>query len=107
VDRLGRIDMLLKMLETEPEDIFVNYTLGLEYVAELDLERGQSQFNKVLALDPGYVPAYYQLGKLFESQLKNAEALDYFKKGLKKAVEQDKHKTAGEFREAISNLEED
>jgi len=106
MDRLNRIDMLLAMLEKEPDDIFLNYALGTEYVGELDVIQAEFQFKKVLQMEPNYIAAYYQLGKLFESQLKNADALHFFKLGLEKAKEAKNNKAVNEFGEAIFMLEE-
>jgi len=105
MERLSRIDMLLRLLEHEPNDLFLNYALGLEYVAELSLADGERQFKHVLTIETNYIPAYYQLGKLFESQVKNAEALQFFKEGLQKAREQKNNKAINEFEEAIFMLE--
>lgn len=98
--------MLLAMLEKEPDDIFLNYALGTEYVGELDVIQAEFQFKKVLQMEPSYIAAYYQLGKLFESQLKNADALHFFKLGLEKAKEAKNNKAVNEFGEAIFMLEE-
>ena len=106
MDRLNRIDMLLAMLEKEPDDIFLNYALGTEYVGELDVVQAEFQFKKVLQMEPNYIAAYYQLGKLFESQLKNTEALHFFKLGLEKAKVAKNNKAINEFGEAIFMLEE-
>ena len=106
MDRLRRIEMVNKLLEKEPDDIFLNYSLGLEYVAELNLPEAEKLFKKVLALDNNYIAAYYQLGKLYESQTKNAEALIYFKEGLTKAKELKNNKAINEFGEAVFMLED-
>lgn len=106
MERLNRIDMLLEMLAKEPSDIFLNYALGLEYIGELDLEQAEFQFKKVLELCPDYIAAYYQLGKLFESQLKNTEALQYYKLGLENAKAQKNNKAINEFSEAVFMLED-
>ena len=106
MERLSRIDMIIEMLKNEPNDLFLNYTLGLEYVAELSVLDAESQFKKTLEIDINYIPAYYQLGKLFESQLKNQEALHYFKLGLEQAKEQKNNKAINEFGEAVFMLED-
>ena len=106
MDRLSRIDMLIKLLEKEPEDIFLNYVLGIELVAEIDLSGAETQFKKVIAIENNYIPAYYQLGKLFESQLKKDEALRFYQQGLVFAKEKKDHKTVNEFEEAIFLLED-
>lgn len=106
MDRLSRIDMLIELLRKEPDDIFLNYALGIEYIAELSIGDAESKFKRVLELDPNYIPAFYQLGKLYESQLKNEEALSFFKTGLQKATEQKNNKAVNEFNEAIFMLED-
>lgn len=98
--------MLLRLLEHEPNDLFLNYALGLEYVAELNLADAERQLKHVLTLDINYIPAYYQLGKLFESQTKNTEAILFFKEGLEKAKDQKNNKAINEFGEAIFMLED-
>lgn len=106
MDRLSRIDMLINLLSKEPDDVFLNYALGIEYLAELSLDQAEKQFKKSLALDSNYIAAYYQLGKLFESQSKNNEALQFFREGLNKAIEQKNNKAVNEFNEAIFMLED-
>ncbi len=106
MERLNRIDMLLAMLEKEPEDVFLNYALGIEYVGELDVEHAEIQFKKVLRMQPDYIAAYYQLGKLFESVLKNTEALEFYRTGLEKAKAAKNNKAINEFGEAIFMLED-
>lgn len=106
MERLSRIDMIIEMLRDEPDDLFLNYTLGLEYVAELSLNDAEFQFKKSLVLNENYIAAYYQLGKLFESQLKNTQALHYFKLGLEQAKQQKNNKAINEFGEAVFMLED-
>lgn len=106
MDRLSRLDMLIDLLSKEPNDVFLTYALGIEYLAELDLSDAEEYFKKTLALNADYIPAYYQLGKLYESQVKNAEALQFFKEGLTKAMSQKNSKAINEFNEAIFMLED-
>jgi Tfp pilus assembly protein PilF len=106
LERSGRIKSLLNLLAQEPADLFLNYALGLEYVAENDLPAAELQLKKVLQLDETYIAAYYQLGKLFEAQLKNNDALSFYNIGLEKARIQKNNKAINEFGEAIFMLEE-
>jgi len=106
LERTDRIHTLLDLLEKEPADLFLNYALGLEYVAQSDFIAAESQLKKVIALDENYIAAYYQLGKLFESQLKNPEAIGYYTTGLEKAKVKKDHKAINEFGEAIFMLED-
>ncbi len=95
------------MLEKEPEDLFLNFALGLEYANDTDtLLLAEQQYKRVLSYNDTYIAAYYQLGKLYESTLKKAEALDSYLIGLKKAKEQKNNKAVNEFSEAIYLLED-
>ena len=105
--RLGRIEMLEKMLETEPQDLFLNYALGLELVNDIStVADAESQFRIVLDLDPNYIPAYYQLGKLFESLMRNPEAKEFYERGLDVARRKSDTKSVNEFEEALFLLDE-
>jgi tetratricopeptide (TPR) repeat protein len=107
MERLGRIDMLMSMLEKEPDDVFLNYALGLEYANDLSTAaNAESQFKIVLGLDRNYLAAYYQLGKLFEALLRIPEAAEQFKCGLEKARESKDNKAINEFEEALFMLED-
>ncbi|MES2681350.1 MAG: hypothetical protein V4635_15755 [Bacteroidota bacterium] len=105
MERLGRVDMLLELLENDPLDLFLNYALALEYAAVSKFSDAEIQFKKVLELDENYIPAYYQLGKLSEARSQTQEALSFYKQGLEKA-RQKKDKSVHEFEEAIFLLED-
>jgi len=107
MERLARIEMLKNMLDKEPEDVFLNYALGLEYITDLrQASLAETQFKKVMKLDPDYVPAYYHLGKLFESITDKKQALSLYKEGLKLAEKKKDLKAAGELKESIFLLED-
>jgi len=106
MDRASRRDMLTDMLAKEPGDLFLNYAMAVEYTATDELESAEAQFKKVLAIDAAHVPAYYQLGKVCEVQERNAEALDWYRKGAELAKQQGNTKALGELNEAIWMLED-
>ena len=107
MERVSRIDMLRDMLTKEADDVFLNYALALELMTDLKtIREAEALFLKVLQLDENYLAAYYQLGKLFESELKNEEALGYYKSGLEKARIQKNNKAINEFGEAVFMLED-
>ena len=94
------------MLKSEPDDIFLNYSLGLEYVADNTFDLAEKSFKKTISLQHNYIPAFYQLGKLYEAQQNIEEALNLFKQGLHFANEQKNKKAVNEFNEAVFMLEE-
>ncbi|WP_317899624.1 hypothetical protein [Aurantibacillus circumpalustris] len=103
----GRIDSLISMLEKEPDDLFLNYALGLEYLNDpAKMSDAEKQFKQVLHLDKNYIAAYYQLGQLLGSLKRIEEALGFYTIGLEKAKEQKNNKAINEFGEAIFMLED-
>lgn len=106
MERSNRIDVILSMLEKEPNDIFLNYSLGLEYVSNNSFSLAEQQFKKVITIQSDYIPVYYQLGKLYELMKNNEEALRILNSGLNYAKTQKNNKAINEFGEAIFMLEE-
>ena len=103
---LKRLAQLKTMLELEPNDLFLNYSLGLENLAQSNINEAEFQFKKALDLNPDYIPAYYQLGKLFELKKNSNQAILFFKNGLEKARIAKNFKAINEFGEAIFLLED-
>jgi Tfp pilus assembly protein PilF len=102
----ARIDTLRALLEKEPDDVFLNYAVGLEYaVSPSHSAEAEFQFRKVLQTDENYIGAWYQLGKLLESRSHN-EALEIYRQGLEKARVKGDNKAVNEFGEAIFLLED-
>jgi uncharacterized protein HemY len=106
MSRTTRVEMILTMLKNEPNDLFLNYSLGLEHFADKDFTKAEDCFKKALSIESDYIPAYYQLGKLFEAQNKTEDALAFYNKGLAFAKEQKNNKAINEFGEAIFMLED-
>jgi len=106
MERSNRIDVILSMLEKEPNDIFLNYTLGLEHAADKNFDLAEEQFKKVISIQEDYIPAFFHLGKLYEQHKKNDEALKYYNRGLEFAKEQKNNKAVNEISEAVFMLED-
>ena len=55
MDRVSRKDMLLHMLELEPNDVFLNYALSQELMGVEDYANANLQLQKTLLLDKNYL----------------------------------------------------
>ena len=102
----SRKDMILKMLNEEPDDVFLNYALAMEYLAISDLSGAEAQLKKVVGIDANYLACYYQLGQIKEQQAVNDMAIEYYKKGIELAKAQNNKKALGELHEALQILED-
>ena len=94
------------MLEKEPDDIFLNYALAVEFLGEQKFQEAEKQFLKTNKLDAEYLPCYYQLGQVAEKINKEKEALEYYHKGVELAKKQNNNKALNELNEAIWLLED-
>lgn len=104
--REDRINMIRRMLEQTPEDLFLNYALGLEYVKIGDDKQALKQFDLVLEYDRSYLAVYYQKGNLLERLGRYEQALQVYEHGAALAVQQNEPKTASELRTAHEHLED-
>lgn len=55
---MARADQLKAMLEKDPDDVFLNFSLGMEFKAANEAERALRQFDRVIELDATYLSAY-------------------------------------------------
>lgn len=107
MERLPRIEMIFDMLLKEPNDIFLNYALAMEYLGTNDFKMAEAQLQKTLSIDPSYLPCFYQLGQTWEKLGDNEKALGFYKQGLELAKSQNNRKAQGELSEAIWMLEDE
>jgi tetratricopeptide (TPR) repeat protein len=81
-----RLATIIKLLAADPRDVFLNYSLGMEYASASRHEEAAGQFRKCIELDGAYLPAYVEAGKSLRAagQLDAARAI--FADGLKLAA---------------------
>jgi len=99
-----RIEKLKEFLEKDPNDSFTRYALALEYAGKGEAQMALAYLLEVLARDPGYVPAYHQLGINYAKLGKNSEAGDILRKGISVATEQGDLHACSEMQESIDEL---
>ena len=101
-----RKTMLLEMLVKEPDDVFLNYALAMEMIGNNEFSNAETQLQKVLLLNPEYLPCYYQIGQLKEKLNDLTNAIEFYKKGITLAKQQNNTKAMGELNEALWMLED-
>jgi thioredoxin-like negative regulator of GroEL len=100
-----RRDMLEEFVAQDPDDSFSRYALALEFEKESRVEDALPQLREVIARDPSYVAAYYQLGKLLAQVGQIEEARDVYRRGLDAAMASGDHRARSEMQEALDNLD--
>lgn len=107
MEKLPRKEMIFDMLLNEPNDLFLNYALAMEYLGTNDLQMAEAQLQKTLSIDSSYLPCFYQLGQTWEKLGDTGKALDFYRQGLELAKSQNNRKAQGELSEAIWMLEDE
>jgi Tfp pilus assembly protein PilF len=102
-----RLEKLKEMEKQKPSDAFVKFAIAQEYVGMNDDITALSHFKSLLETQPGYVPLYFQLGKLYERNEDLKSADDIYSKGITVAKAANDLKTAGELNEALILLEDE
>jgi Tfp pilus assembly protein PilF len=103
----SRLEQLKKMLETEPDDSFLNYALALEYAKGSDLKKAIQLIEEIIVRDKNYLGAYYELGKYYELSKQSEKAIDIYRKGIQIALQQKNRKAQLELNEALLQLEDE
>lgn len=74
------LEKLQKAAAAQPDDLFVLNLLGAAHTKLKDFPAAQACFDKILAKQPNFFPAKFNVGVLLFLQRRYPEALDYFGK---------------------------
>lgn len=79
---MSRIEQLTKLIEKDPADPFLHFSLGMEYQGAGRGPEALEQYDRVIALDPKYLAAYVQKSQV----LVKAKRFDDAQKALTAAA---------------------
>ena len=89
---MDRIAAIQKMLAARGDDVFLHYSLGMEYVSAGRFDEAVESFRRCQQIDPGYLAAYVESGKALRSAGRLAEARQEFLRAMEVAsAAGDKH----------------
>lgn len=99
-----RMEQLLRLLEQEPDDDFLNYALAMEYVGSENDEEARKVLEKLVVRNPSYTASYYHLGKIcLRNGDKNA-AQEVFEAGIQITREKKQQHALSELQSALNEL---
>jgi tetratricopeptide (TPR) repeat protein len=85
-----------KAIKLSPDDVEVNYQLGVAYMGDRLAEEAIGSFQKVLKLEPNHAGAHFRLGVLYEKTGAIDNAVASYKKAINLKPDQaDFHYTLG------------
>lgn len=79
------IEQLETLLAAEPDDVFLNFGLAMQYAQANRIEEAVRQFTRVVSLDPKHTAAYSQWAKTLLSAGRHSEAREVLVHGAKAA----------------------
>lgn len=79
---MPRREQLEALLESEPDDVFLNYALAKELLLEGRVAEALARFDRTIELDADYVPAYFQKGQALADQGELAAARQMLTAGI-------------------------
>ena len=104
-DASDRMTKLSAMLEKQPSDPFLLYSIGMEHKKADDPARAIEFFDRTLRADPGYCYAYYQKGQTLESTGDAEGAKRVYREGIEAAARVGDEHARGEIQGALEMLE--
>jgi tetratricopeptide (TPR) repeat protein len=80
--KLPTARQLEQLLESDPDDVFLQYALAKARVSEGNIEAGLAQYESVIDRHPDYVPAYFQKGQTLAERGRTIEAREILARGI-------------------------
>ncbi|HWP48314.1 MAG TPA: tetratricopeptide repeat protein [Candidatus Limnocylindrales bacterium] len=101
---MDRIAQLQELLKTDPNDDFLYYGLGLEYLKAERYQEAVEAFKTVIKLKPDYSAAYRELGKALTKVGQLEEAKKVYQEGMMVAEKKGDLQTKKEMRVFLNRL---
>lgn len=100
-----RLEQIIKMLETHPNDPFLHYAKALEHEKLKENEEAIEILERLLLQQSDYLPTYFKTGQLHELVGNTERSIELYKMGKQLARVQKDFKTEGELSEALMMLD--
>ncbi|HWA97433.1 MAG TPA: hypothetical protein VG713_03030 [Pirellulales bacterium] len=100
----SRRERIEAMLAEEPQDVFLRYSLALEFDKEGEHERSLNQLRALTRDRPPYVPAFFMSGQQLVRLGRIDEARSILRDGIEAARTQGDAHAAGEMSELLASL---
>lgn len=102
---MPKLEQLLPLLATEPNDAFLRYALAMEYAKQQRFAEALAEFAELARRHPDYVAGYFMAGRTAEQDGNIPEAKRLYREGIVAAGRTGDRHAAGEISEALAALE--
>ncbi|MEQ8317396.1 MAG: tetratricopeptide repeat protein [Phycisphaerales bacterium] len=101
---MDRIAQLGKMLDADPSDTFVLYSLGQEHAKAGRHDEAVGFYERCIEADAGEHYAYFHMARSLEAMGEDERAAEALRIGLTRATADGNQKAAGEIEAYLSQL---
>jgi len=101
---MSRLEKIEKMLAASPDDVFLNFALGVELAKEGKIDDALLRFDRVAEIDPRYTTAYFQKATTLAAAGRMSDAREAFRVGINAARRHGDLHAAEEMEAALSGL---
>ena len=100
----SRKDKIIEMLQDDPTDTFLRYSLAMELEKEGENDSSLAKLADLTNDAPPYVPAFFMAAQQLAKLSRIAEAREYLRNGIEEARQQGNSHAAGEMSEFLASL---
>lgn len=101
---MSRRAQLEDLLQSEPDDVFLNYALAKQCVSDGDVVEGLQRFARTRELSADYVPAYFQAAQVLAEQGETEKSREMATGGIEAARRTGDSHALGELTEFLEML---
>jgi len=101
---MPKLDQLLELLKSEPDDAFLRYGVAMEYQKAKQHDKAIAEFEELSRRNPDYVAGYFMWGRSLEQNGDVAGARTIYKRGIEVARKVGDNHAASEINEALEML---
>jgi predicted Zn-dependent protease len=102
---MDKITGLKEILALDAKNSFARYGLAMELAAGGETEAALSEFDTLLANDPGYTAGYFMAAQTLAAAGRTPEAIERLKSGVASAQRSGNHHAASEMQAMIDELD--
>jgi len=101
---MSRLAKLQQLLEKNPADVFLHFGLAMELAKEGAIDDAVARFDRVLSLDPKYIPAHFQKGNALLAAGRSDDARAALRTGIAAAMTHGDPHAAEEMQGVIDSI---
>ena len=102
---MDKIAGLKEILTQEPGNSFARYGLAMELTAQGETAAALSEFDTLVANDPGYTAGYFMAAQTLAAAGRTAEAITRLKSGIESAGRSGNRHAASEMQAMLDELD--